>query len=366
MEEELLSYDVWRNHVRKEGVLMPVYICHPLASTTKDERIDSLNVDDYLLMELTVEPINSLHPHEEVKMGNLSRLVASFRESGIQMDPIIIDSESKVILDGMHRYHSMWQLSRETSVAYIVVCKINYSHPSVKLMNWHRIFEGLTTTEIHKVLDRIQAEPNVVIEKTDETTGMIEVLERRAIMAIINPRGRTSNAQRETWLVTADNLDEWDILTRYRLIRQAEVTVMELKLSVNHVPDVDVIDQQEMQLKETVKDFVVITPKITKEEVIDISKKGQVFPPKSTRHSLPARPLRVNYPLNFLESRVKLIKSRRGRMQSSTHGLDRELLLRKAQFRGFLTQKRRFGLIRRGILRRNWSQYRENILYLFS
>ena len=345
---------------------MSVYICHPLSSVSEKDHFDPLKIEDYLLMELTVEPINDLHPHEEVKVANLSRLVESFRESKIQMDPIIVDAESNVILDGMHRYHAMWQLSRETSVAYIVVCKINYSHPAVQLMNWHRVFEGLTTSESFKVLDRIQAEPNVIIEKVDEITGINEVLERHAIMALINPQKRSPESPRDAWLITAENLDEWDILTRYRLIRQAEVTVMELRRTVQHVPDVDIIDDSPPRLKDEVRDFVVITPRITKQEVIEVSIKGQVFPPKSTRHSLPARPLRVNYPLKFLESQVKRVKSSRHSRHSMKESRQRELELKKAQFRGFLTQKRRFGLIRRGILRRNWSQYRENILYLFS
>ncbi len=344
---------------------MSVYICHPLSSTTEDEQFDPLKIEDYLLMELTVEPINDLHPHEEVKMGNLSRLVESFRESKIQMDPIIVDASSNAILDGMHRYHAMWQLSRETSIAYIVVCKINYSHQAVKLMNWHRVLEGVTRSEMAKVLDRIQAEPNVIIEKTDETTGIQEVLERRAIMALIDRQSRPS-LPRDAWLVTAENLEEWNILSRYRLIRQAEVTVMELKRTVQHVPDVDVMDLSRIQLKNDVNNFVIITPRITKQEVIEISLQGHVFPPKSTRHSLPARPLRVNYPLKFLESQVKRVKSARQGQHALKDARTRELLLKKAQFRGFLTQKRRFGLIRKGILRRNWSQYRENILYLFS
>lgn len=347
---------------------MSVYICHPLSSETMEENEDvPLKLEDYLLMELTVEPINSLHPHEEVKVGNLSRLVESFRESKIQMDPIIVDAKSNVILDGMHRYHAMWQLSRETSVAYIVVCKINYSHPAVQLMNWHRVFEGLTVTESMKVLSRIQAEPNVIIENTTESVGIQEVMARRAIMALISPRrSSSSSGEREAWLVTAENLEEWDILMRYRLIRQAEVTVMELKRTVQHVPDVDIMKHPQPRLKDNVRDFVVITPRITKEEVVAVSTKGQVFPPKSTRHSLPARPLRVNYPLKFLESPIKRMKTSGRVRHSSKEAQQRELELKKSQFRGFLTQKRRFGLVRHGILRRNWSQYRESILYLFS
>jgi len=47
--------------------------------------------------------------------------------------------------------------------------------------------------------------------------------------------------------------------------------------------------------------LVMSTIKIEKSEVVDAVKKGKLFPPKSTRHLVPSRPLGGGVPIDWLQ-----------------------------------------------------------------
>lgn len=55
------------------------------------------------------------------------------------------------------------------------------------------------------------------------------------------------------------------------------------------------------KLREHKIDLVLLTPKATKSSTIGNALSGDVFPYKATRHIIPARPLHINVPLNFLK-----------------------------------------------------------------
>jgi hypothetical protein len=47
--------------------------------------------------------------------------------------------------------------------------------------------------------------------------------------------------------------------------------------------------------------LVMSTIKIEKKEVVETVKKGKLFPPKSTRHLVPSRPLGAGVPIDWLQ-----------------------------------------------------------------
>jgi hypothetical protein len=93
----------------------------------------------------------------------------------------------------------------------------------------------------------------------------------------------------------------------------------------------------EKSAKETVYSSKVsaalITPIVSKEEVVKTALAGQVFPPKTTRHVIPARPMFINVPLEWLcddlslseanKRLLKLLSSKKIRHLSSGQVLDR-------------------------------------------
>jgi len=50
-------------------------------------------------------------------------------------------------------------------------------------------------------------------------------------------------------------------------------------------------------------DAIILTPKLSKEDIVNTALSGMVFSYKATRHIIPARPLYVNVPLKLLNKR---------------------------------------------------------------
>ncbi|MEM4748547.1 MAG: ABC transporter ATP-binding protein, partial [Thermosphaera sp.] len=55
----------------------------------------------------------------------------------------------------------------------------------------------------------------------------------------------------------------------------------------------------------------LITPVITKEEVRSVALRGEVFIHKATRHIVPARPMNVRVPLEWLDGSIPLDRARK-------------------------------------------------------
>jgi len=58
------------------------------------------------------------------------------REEGIVKDPLIVDEEDLVILDGMHRFESLKRLG----CRFAPCCLLDYMSPQIRVGSWYRVF----------------------------------------------------------------------------------------------------------------------------------------------------------------------------------------------------------------------------------
>src|SRR5207245_11653085 len=84
------------------------------------------------LVEVDLRPIGSVLPHEETITDLSSRLSDQIRADGFQRDPIIVDRENHVVLDGMHRLSAL----KELGARHIVGRVVDYSAPEIRLERW--------------------------------------------------------------------------------------------------------------------------------------------------------------------------------------------------------------------------------------
>ena len=85
---------------------------------------------------LGVRPLKALRPHEETIPAHVSDLAAEMNREGVQKDPIITDSESATILDGMHRLAALKALR----IANAVCCSVDYSSRAITVSRWARVY----------------------------------------------------------------------------------------------------------------------------------------------------------------------------------------------------------------------------------
>ena len=232
-----------------------------------------------LSLHLKIVDINSLFLHEETIPEMLEKLAAEIRMDEALRHPVIVDKESFVVLDGMHRVAALKLLSCRR----IPVCLVNYKSPSISVGAWYRTITAANNYSIDKMLEemsslgfnieKVYLEPDDKIGKND-------------IVAAIKTR-------ENTYLIchSFGNLKE-----AYDYIKLIENRLKQLNFKVNYDTEADSFKK----LKEGIVDAVLLTPKLSKDEIVKTALSGEVFAHKATRHIIPARPLYVNVPLELL------------------------------------------------------------------
>lgn len=244
---------------------------------------------DHFIVEIDIAPIDELYIHEEVVESNLISLIKSLKTSGFQRDPIIVDKNSGVILDGMHRYSALKRLG----MGYITVAKVDYFDENIILRRWFRIYESVDLESIRfekKLRDVITS--TYLIEKNNldiDKSDLIEYPDKTSIKIWFNDRG-----------ILEYNIDlrNLSLTERFDILRKIENEILSpLYGGASYQTEQQAINH----IKKTKKSLVIGIPTIDKKDVVSIATKGKVFPPKTTRHIIPARPLFLNVPLGLLK-----------------------------------------------------------------
>jgi len=232
-------------------------------------------------LHLKIVDINSLFLHEEIIPEMLENLAAEIRMDEVLRHPVIVDKESFVVLDGMHRVAALKILNCQR----IPVCLVNYKSPSISVGAWYRTITVANNYSIDKMLEEMSSLgfniERVYLEPDDK-------IGKNNIVAAIKTR-------ENTYLIchSFENLKE-----AYDYIKLIENGLKELNVKVNYDTEADSFEK----LKERIVDAVLLTPKLSKDEIVKTALSGEVFAHKATRHIIPARPLYVNVPLGLLTS----------------------------------------------------------------
>jgi hypothetical protein len=76
--------------------------------------------------------MNKLREHEEISLEHLRQLKQEIERDGFLKNPIIVDKNTNIILDGHHRFNSLKLLNCTKILAFFV----DYSSPGIKVRNW--------------------------------------------------------------------------------------------------------------------------------------------------------------------------------------------------------------------------------------
>jgi len=259
------------------------------------------------VLRLKLEPLEEIRLHEEVIPDALRKLCRAICEERVLQDPIFIDEDSKVILDGMHRAAALLKLKngecqnlfwdeqknkytypecencpgKFQNLEYILCCSLDYVNTkAVELKKWYRGVSYPLEDLIHAVKPsyELQERSNDILQDAD--------------FAILTDGKKYFSLSGEFN----------NVLEKYMALRDIEQLIRERNGAITYCAD----EEAYKLLKRNEFTFLMITPTITRKDVQTFSKKGfpckgEVFPPKSTRHRLSARPLKINMPLQLLK-----------------------------------------------------------------
>lgn len=267
-----------------------------------------------LELKLRIESLDKVRIHEEIIPELLDALASDIKSRGEARDPVIVDSNTRVVLDGMHRVAALQKIG----CRYLPVCLVDYQNPEVRVGCWYRVIQG--GAEESKFLDIFKL-LGLEVKPSPQEGALMALEERNATAALLTKRG--------CYVLKAP---ETKIRESYTWVKRIERALREEGLSVKYENEPDA--QQKVRSGEVAAALMV--PRVRKEEVIDAALSGNVFAHKTTRHILPARPVGVNVSLEWLSGDRPLDKINR----ALTESLSKRKLERLAK--GSLFEGRRY------------------------
>ncbi len=222
-------------------------------------------------LELSILPLSLVRPHEEVVPAAVADLASTMSSAGVQRDPIIADSATHVILDGMHRSNALKRLGAKSAL----VCEVDYAEERVLLGRW------LRSVKVHGGLSGLLPK-GLGMEEGRDRDGAMGLVDDGEAQAALLSGGRGFLPKR------IGPAGPWD-------------TVRALDgFAASFGCPLRVIGEEEVAGALGAGESVLYVRPPTKRDVLRAGETGPLLPPKSTRHSMPARPAGLPLPLSWL------------------------------------------------------------------
>jgi hypothetical protein len=225
---------------------------------------------------LTLKRIRELKPHEETVLIDLRGIVTSLERDPVLRHPIIADSATGAVLDGTHRLIALSQLGCDT----IPTALIDYQNPLVRVDRWFRVITGENLNDFMKRTEQKSS------HLSSSTTEADQSLLSRLSYATLCDRRKcfTFRSNEPTALKACQNAYQIEKIARNNDLKIAYTDNEDLKALLKN-------------------SFLMSTIRVEKSEVIESCVNHTLFPPKSTRHLIPSRPLSLAVPLDWLKSK---------------------------------------------------------------
>jgi len=232
-----------------------------------------------IINKLQIIPLEKLHPHEEIIPYNLQKLREAMLNLGRLVDPLIVDSKHYIVIDGNHRRKVLEAIECPNAACQVV----DYESPEIKLGTWFPVSKTIRPEEI-KVLKG---------EKVDFETGNVAIQKMEATFMYV----KKMNGEKECYLYDSNEKSVQGVMAQQRKF----ITSLEGR-DLQYVAD----DKTGEYLD---AGYAVFQRRIyTKNEIVAEAVAGRVMPPKSTRHVIPDRIIRLNLHLGWLSESPEVAK----------------------------------------------------------
>jgi L-serine kinase (ADP) len=222
---------------------------------------------------ITLRKISDLKPHEETVAEDLKRLVNALRDNPILRHPIIADLRTGIVLDGTHRLAAIKQLKCK----FIPSALVDYEDSQITIERWFRLFSGSNVLNLENYLRRLNHRE---VSRDECEDGL----------------------SKRRWYATVEKSLSYLAFparspSAYEMVRDAhgiEMAARKQRVNITYQ------DNKDTEAGES-ENLVMSTIKIEKQEVVETVRKRKLFPPKSTRHLVPSRPLGGGVPIDWLQ-----------------------------------------------------------------
>lgn len=249
---------------------------------------------DDIYSRIKIIPTASCLVHEGIVQKWVDDIASNIKNDGLMKNPVIVAKHERysVVLDGMHRFAALKQLE----IPDILACEVEYFSPKIVLEGWDAfVFQKFSAAKLLEELFPAKAGfQTLKIKSLAEAKAA--VLKRQLLLAIGEKNGEILALQKkelsskEVLEVLCEAVDKLD---RTLSDRYSKLIYVDNTGSLDNFVGADV-------------ESIVLRPQFTKQEVLDRTLHKKIFPPKSTRHLIPQRPLHVDLDLSLLRAKIDL------------------------------------------------------------
>jgi hypothetical protein len=225
-----------------------------------------------LNFRLSLVDIDALKPHEETIDQAVRALSKEMRIEGMVRDPLMVDQDELVVLDGMHRCSAL----RMLKCRFVPCCLLDYDSGLVKVSAWYRLFR---VPEAESLAEMILRENNLTYSRHESDS----YYDPQALLLARNGLEFLSTKTMEP-------------IEHARTAVQLEKSLTRNHHRVEYLSEVVAVQR----LKSGSVNLVVPVPAFSKQQIRDFARRSILLPHKVTRHVIPSRPLHVNIPLKVL------------------------------------------------------------------
>lgn len=244
-----------------------------------------------MLKSIEIREVKSLLSHEQVISQNLKKLKEAMLNIGHLVDPLIVDNKTGLVLDGNHRLKVLEIIECQYAACQI----IDYMSDEIKVGTWYPAV-SLKPEQIFK-LDALKH------EKVDYKTGKEAIKKLKAPFMLVSK-------EKECYLINSG---------KYKLMEMVEEQNYILSLLEKGL--IDYIPEEEVTKVSGLNKSIFIRRSYTKEEIVKAAQAHTPFPPKSTRHLIPGRIIRLNMKLGWLNrTREEAQSELRKMLESRVYG----------------------------------------------
>jgi ParB-like chromosome segregation protein Spo0J len=244
---------------------------------------------------LRVVSLADVYVHEGVVERWVERIADFVQHDGTMKNPIVVaeaevdGSHNYVVLDGMHRVQALQSLGAPDILVYVS----DYWSEDVRLESWDAVL--LDRVDLDAVFAAVAGEQIEVVPVSGEAEARARVYGRELAMALVARDGPTLGLR-------VRPSDEPAIEIIVRSLRAVEDALDLAGVRAVYTPSSRSLADFATQPSES----LFLRPRFSKQEVLERTLAGRLFPRKSTRFLVPERPLRVDFHLTVLKAALSL------------------------------------------------------------
>ena len=256
------------------------------------------------LPDLRILPLDVLVPHERTDPRRVNPLLARLKNEEVLRNPPIVapfghDDARFVVLDGANRTTAF----RALGMPHILAQVVDYAQ--VQLHVWHHV---ITQCSLEDLLETIRGIGGLKMRESDLMSARAALARREALAFIsCDQLPRPLGERREAWERGNRDTQIFCLVARtYRTRTELLNQLVDLYEGCSKVQRTTSDTLNEVRTSFPDASAVVVFPRFEPAEIVDLARTDVKLPAGITRHVLPVRALRLNYPMDVLRNDIPL------------------------------------------------------------